>query len=143
MKGRTTTSTLSGPETCPALQFLASPATMPGFDTATMSQYRMQPYSSSEPSRAEIDATKGSLLLEFGSNGCGICRATQPLLVEALQDRQALPHIRVEDGRGRPLGRSFRIKLWPTLIFMKNGEEVARLVRPESAEAIRAALTQI
>lgn len=103
----------------------------------------MQPYSASEPSRAEIDATKGSLLLEFGSNTCGICRATQPLLIEALQGYDALPHTRVEDGRGRPLGRSFRVKLWPTLIFMQDGKEVTRLVRPESAEAIREALAQI
>jgi len=103
----------------------------------------MQPYSSTEPLRAEVDATKGSLLLEFGSNGCGICRATQPLLTEALEGREALSHVRVEDGRGRPLGRSFRVKLWPTLIFMKDGEEVARLVRPDSVEAIREALAQI
>jgi thioredoxin 1 len=103
----------------------------------------MQPYSSTEPLRAEVDATKGSLLLEFGSNGCGICRATQPLLIEALEGREALSHVRVEDSRGRPLGRSFRVKLWPTLIFMKDGEEVARLVRPESADAVRAALVLI
>jgi thioredoxin 1 len=42
-------------------------------------------------------------------------------------------HIRVEDGRGRPLGRSFRVKLWPTLVFLKDGKEVARLVRPSGA----------
>jgi thioredoxin 1 len=103
----------------------------------------MQPYSSSEPTRAEVDASKGPLLLEFGSNGCGICRATQPLLMAALEGRVALPHVRVEDGRGLPLGRSFRVKLWPTLIFLKDGEEVARLVRPASAEAVREALLLI
>jgi thioredoxin 1 len=103
----------------------------------------MQPYSSSEPTRAEVDASKGPLLLEFGSNGCGICRATQPLLMAALEGRVALPHVRVEDGRGLPLGRSFRVKLWPTLIFLKDGEEVARLVRPASAEVVREALLLI
>jgi thioredoxin 1 len=112
-------------------------------DTELARRPVMQPYSSAEPPRAEIDATKGSLLLEFGSNGCGICRATQPLLVEALEGREALQHIRVEDGRGRPLGRSFRVKLWPTLIFLKGGEEVARLVRPETVEAIHEALALI
>lgn len=103
----------------------------------------MQPYTNAEPSRAELDATRGALLLEFGSNSCGICRATQPLLAEALQGRAALPHLRVEDGRGKPLGRSFRIKLWPTLIFMKDGAEVARLVRPDSVAVIREALALI
>jgi thioredoxin 1 len=97
----------------------------------------MKHYSTSEPPRAEIDATQGALLLEFGSNTCGICRGTQPLLEQALEGREALPHIRVEDGRGRPLGRSFRVKLWPTLIFMKDGKELARVVRPDSVDEIR------
>ena len=42
-------------------------------------------------------------------------------------------HLRVEDGRGRPLGRSFRIKLWPSLVLLRDGEEVARVVRPREA----------
>ncbi len=103
----------------------------------------MQPYSDTQPLRAVIDAVQGPLLLEFGSNGCGICRATQPLLDEALAGREGLHHIRVEDGRGRPLGRSFRIKLWPTLILLNDGVEVARLVRPESVQAIRDLLAQV
>lgn len=100
----------------------------------------MQRYSEKEPTRAEIDTTRGPLLLEFGSNTCGICSYTQPLLAEALTGRESVPHIRVEDGRGKPLGRSFRVKLWPTLIFMRDGKEVVRLVRPDSATAIRQAL---
>ena len=36
----------------------------------------------------------------------------------ALNEYPALRHLKVEDGPGRPLGRSFRVKLWPTLIFM-------------------------
>ena len=29
-------------------------------------------------------------------------------------------HLKVEDGPGRPLGRSFRVKLWPTLVFLQD-----------------------
>jgi thioredoxin 1 len=100
----------------------------------------MKPYSTTEPARAEIDATEGPLLLEFGSNGCGICSRTTPLLEEALSGVETVPHIRVEDGKGRPLGRSFRVTLWPTLIFMMDGKELKRLVRPDSVFAIREAL---
>lgn len=103
----------------------------------------MKPYNDAAPARAEIDATTGPLLLEFGSNGCGICSYTRPMLEEALEDHEELPHVRVEDGRGRPLGRSFRVKLWPTLIFMMDGKEVARLVRPDSTTSIREALALI
>lgn len=101
----------------------------------------MKPYSDSEATRAEIAARPGPLLLEFGSRGCGICSRTQVLLEEALEGFESLPHLRVEDGRGRPLGRAFRITLWPTLVLLMDGKEVARLVRPDSVSDIRAALT--
>jgi thioredoxin 1 len=100
----------------------------------------MNHYSTAEPARTEIDTTKGALLLEFGSNTCGICRGTTPLLEEALEGHEDLRHIRIEDGRGRPLGRSFRVKLWPTLIYIKDGKEVARVVRPDSVAEIREGL---
>jgi thioredoxin 1 len=35
-------------------------------------------------------------------------------------------HVKVEDGSGRRLGRSFGVKLWPTLVFLRDGREVAR-----------------
>ncbi len=52
-------------------------------------------------------------------------------------------HIRVEDGHGRPLGRSFGVKLWPTLVFLKDGCEVARLIRPESVQIIEQSIKMI
>lgn len=51
-------------------------------------------------------------------------------------------HLKVEDGSGRPLGRSFRVKLWPTLVFLRDGQEVSRLVRPQQAGPIRDALAR-
>ncbi len=100
----------------------------------------LKPYTTSEPARAEIAATQGPLLLEFGSNTCGYCQAAKPLLQAALAAAPGLPHIRIEDGRGRPLGRSFNVRLWPTLVFLNNGTEVTRLVRPGSAAEIQEAL---
>jgi len=35
------------------------------------------------------------------------------------------------------------VKLWPTLIFLDAGAEVARLVRPESSNEIKYALLKI
>jgi thioredoxin 1 len=97
-------------------------------------------YEAPGPTREEIDSTTGPVVLNFGTNWCGHCQAAAPLIDEALADRPDVRHIKVEDGPGRPLGRSFRVKLWPTLIFLQNGAEVARAVRPEAAELIRDAL---
>lgn len=83
-----------------------------------------------EPARAEVDALSGPAIIEFGSWSCGICRAAQPAIEAARAAYPRLPHIKIEDGRGRPLGRSFGVKLWPTLIFLLDGRETARLVRP-------------
>lgn len=99
-------------------------------------------YAQVAPTRAEIDRLKGLSVLEFGTGWCGYCRAAQPLVEAAFADHPHLPHIKVEDGTGRPLGRSFKVKLWPTLIFLRDGREVARVVRPIDANEIREALSK-
>ena len=96
-----------------------------------------------EPSRAEVDALAGPILLEFGAAHCGHCRAAQSLIAGVLARHAQVRHIKIEDGPGRPLGRSFRVKLWPTLVFLREGREVARLVRPADPAAIEQALVQV
>jgi len=100
-------------------------------------------YAATEPARSEVEALEGPTVIEFGTDWCGFCRAAQPLIADAFADHSAIRHIKVEDGPGRPLGRSFRIKLWPTLVFMRDGKEQARIVRPDSAQEIRDALAAI
>ena len=104
-----------------------------------------QPYLSETeaPTRQEADAWPGLTLLEFGTGWCGHCRAAQPAIAEALPQCPAWRHIKVEDGPGRALGRSYRIKLWPTLVMLQDGQEVARLVRPTQAQDLRSALDNI
>jgi thioredoxin 1 len=96
-----------------------------------------------EPTPAEIEALQTPAVLEFGTPGCGYCQAAKPFIAEAFADYPRLSHIKVEDGRGRPLGRSFGVKLWPTLVFLKDGREISRLVRPQNSAEIAAAMKQI
>ncbi|HEX6734508.1 MAG TPA: thioredoxin family protein [Azonexus sp.] len=96
-----------------------------------------------EPNRSMIDALDEPVLLEFGASWCGYCQAAQPLIAEALAAHPDLSHLRIEDGPGRRLGRSFRVKLWPTLILMHRGTELARLVRPGNPREIAAALATL
>jgi thioredoxin 1 len=99
--------------------------------------------SSAEPTRAAIDALAGPTLLEFGTSWCGHCRAAQPLIASALKGRSGVRHVKVEDGSGQPLGRSYGVKLWPTLVFLADGREAARLIRPRDAASISKALELI
>ena len=99
-------------------------------------------YSEQAPSPDEVAASEGVLILNFGTDWCGHCQAAAPVIAAGLAQHPDVPHIKVEDGSGRPLGRSFRVKLWPTLIFLKDGKEVARLVRPSDEAAVHEALEQ-
>jgi len=100
-------------------------------------------YANTDLTRAQVDAWRGVGVLEFGTNWCGHCQAAQPIVANALAGSAGLKYVKVEDGPGRPLGRSFRVKLWPTLIFLRDGLEQARVVRPQSSDEIREALDQI
>ena len=94
--------------------------------------------------RADVDASRGPLVLEFGTNWCGWCSGAQPHVQAAFEQAGAdVPHVKVEDGPGRRLGRSFGVKLWPTLVFLRDGVEVEKLVRPQGADDIVAALQRI
>ena len=92
------------------------------------------------PTRAEVDSLPGTTVLEFGTPWCGHCQRAQPLIEQALRDRPDVAHVKVEDGPGQRLGRSFDVKLWPTLVFLKDGKEVARLVRPQGCQEVQDAV---
>jgi thioredoxin 1 len=100
-------------------------------------------YAQTEPKREELDALPGATLVEFGSPWCGWCRRAQPLIAQALAARPDVRRIKIADASGRRLGRSYGVRLWPTLVFLRDGKEAARLVRPHASAEIAEALSQI
>ena len=100
-------------------------------------------YTPAAPPRAEVDALSGATVVEFGTDWCGWCQGAQPFIAQALAAKPGVRHLKIEDGPGRTLGRSFRVKLWPTLVVLRDGQEVARVVRPADAEAVAQALAQL
>lgn len=95
------------------------------------------------PSRETVDQWLGPTVLEFGTPWCGHCQRAQPLIEQALENRDDVRHVKVEDGPGQRLGRSFGVKLWPTLVFLRDGRETARLARPQTAQSIHEAVQGI
>jgi len=107
----------------------------------TMSYTRQ--YTPETQSRDELDQNTGPMVIEFGTNWCGICQGAQADIKTAMDNHPEIPHVKVEDGKGRRLGRTFGVKLWPTLIFLKDGKEMARVVRPERSSEIEDAMVKI
>lgn len=94
------------------------------------------------PTRDEVNGIAGPVLVEFGTDWCGHCRALAPEVSRNLTAHPQVRHVKVEDGPGRPLGRSFQVRLWPNLVFMKDGVVLRQLARP-SHQALREAFAAI
>ena len=89
-----------------------------------------------EPTRDEMMPSPEPAVIEFGASWCGYCQAAQADIAAVMKRHPKVRHIKVEDGKGRRLGRSFGVKLWPTLVLMERGIERGRVVRPGSAADI-------
>ena len=92
-------------------------------------------YHDDEPSREEVNRLEGPVVIEFGAAWCGFCRAFAPELKDLLGRHPDVQHVKIADGPGKPLGRSFGVKLWPTLVFLREGEVVRKVSRPDRGEA--------
>lgn len=88
------------------------------------------------PAPEDLADLPGTVAVEFGVDWCPHCQAAQPFLREALHDRRDITHIKIEDGQGRKLGRHFKVKLWPTLVVLRQGQEIGRVTRPQSAQEV-------
>lgn len=96
---------------------------MPGADSG---------YRQDAPAPVAVQATRGLVLLDFGTDWCGHCEAARAAVDSWRSEHPDVDHLRIEDGRGRPLGRAYHVKLWPTLVLLRDGQEVARVVRPRA-----------
>jgi thioredoxin len=85
----------------------------------------------------QLKTLESDVLLEFGTPWCGYCQSAQSAIQEALSGNGQILHLKYYDGKGKPLGRTFQVKLWPTLILLRGGAELARLVRPVHADEVR------
>jgi len=97
-------------------------------------------YAASELQRESADSLPGLVVLQFGTNWCGYCQNAQTIIEPVMASRPDVARHFIEDGPGRPLGRSYRVKQWPTLVLLRDGLEAGRLVRPQDAEQVKALL---
>jgi thioredoxin 1 len=92
--------------------------------------------------REIIDTSRGAVVVEFGMPWGEHCRVVEPLLASVFARHTEVQHVKV-DGSGRRLSKLFNVKFWPTLIFLYDGKEVMRLVRPNNIAVIDSAFTTL
>jgi thioredoxin 1 len=82
-----------------------------------------------------VQGLTGRVVLEFGTDWCPHCQALQKTVAQ-LKESAAVPfqHFSIEDGKGKALGRAFRVKLWPNFVFLRDGQQMAQLARPSQSE---------
>jgi thioredoxin 1 len=92
----------------------------------------------SDLTREGIEGMKGLVILEFGATWCPYCQVVREPVSRLLLNRPEVQHLSIEDGRGKPLGRSYNVKWWPTFVFIRDGEIIARLERPSEEDLAQA-----
>jgi len=97
----------------------------------------------SELTRDQVNMFVGASVIEFGTDWCGYCQAARPLIDQVLAEHPDVRHLKIEDGRGLRLGRSFGVKLWPTFVFFRDGSEIARVVRPRNVRELQEAMAKL
>lgn len=98
-------------------------------------------YDEDAPTIDDVTHLKGLSVIEFGAPWCPHCQGAQDAIKEVLEPTSML-HIKVFDGKGKSLGRHFKVKLWPTVILLKDGMEVARVVRPTETHEVQAIMEE-
>jgi thioredoxin 1 len=66
------------------------------------------------------------VLVEFGADWCGACRAMSPILDEFERNNPGVRVVRFNIDENRDLARYLKISAIPTLMVFKNGQMTAR-----------------
>lgn len=82
--------------------------------------------------------SQGVSLVDFYADWCGPCRMLTPVIHEVAEQLHGKAHfIKVDVDASQKVAAQFQVMSIPTLVLLKNGKEVGRLVGLRDAKTIR------
>lgn len=89
---------------------------------------------------AEVLQSDKPVLLDFWASGCGPCQMVSPVIEQIGEENDSIRVGKVNVDEQGELTMQFRVVSIPTLVVMKGGEEVNRIVGAASKSEILAML---
>lgn len=74
----------------------------------------------------EVLEEKGITLIDFWASWCGPCRMLSPIVDEVAEEVEGIKVGKVNVDEQQELARQFNIMSIPTLVVLKNGQEIKR-----------------
>ena len=91
----------------------------------------------------QITAQNPFTVVDFFATWCGPCKMLAPILSEVEKETADVAFVRVDVDQAPDLARRFGIMSIPTLVFLKNGEEVFRTVGLQRKPELLAKLAEL
>ena len=94
----------------------------------------MKPLHISEEAFSRVLAAKETVLIDFYADWCGPCRMLAPTIEEIAAEREDILVGKINVDDAPALAEKYGVMSIPTVLVIKNGNEVARLVgvRPKA-----------
>lgn len=83
------------------------------------------------------EGSRGALLVDFFADWCGPCRMQLPVLEEFAQEHPEIKVVKINTEEALDITSRFEVTSLPTLIFFKDGKEIARKVGLQDVDAIK------
>lgn len=86
----------------------------------------------------ESQVKSGVVLIDFHANWCGPCRTLAPVLDQVAKEMQGKVVVgKIDIDSEQKTASQFQITSVPTMILLKDGKEVGRLVGLRTADAVK------
>ncbi len=82
-------------------------------------------------------------VIKFGATWCGPCKKLEPVLTQLETEFPNITFMAVDLDQSPTLAKKYKIKSIPTLLFLKKGQEVERIIGLSLIEPIRKILRNL